>query len=86
MMAGIPPINAPAMSMGHMIWNSPTVLAIPNVTVTIDSVLVRQMTQSRSPQAKRKAKMIVATIPGAEIGRITQKKTPNREQPSTSAA
>ena len=85
-MAGIPPINAPDMSMGQMIRNSPTVLAIPNVTVTIDSVLVRQITQRRSPQAKRKAKMIVATIPGAEIGKITRKNTPSLEQPSTIAA
>ena len=85
-MAGIPPINAPDISMGQMIRNSPTVLAIPNVTVTIDSVLVRQITQSKSPQAKRKAKIIVATIPGAEMGRITRKKTPNLEQPSTRAA
>ena len=85
-MAGIPPIKAPAMSMGQMILNSPTVLAIPKVTVIIDSVLVRHKTQRRSPQAKRKAKMIVATIPGAEMGRITRKKTPNLEQPSTKAA
>ncbi len=85
-MAGMPPINAPDISMGQMIRNSPTVLAIPNVTVIIDSVLVKHKTQRRSPQAKRKAKIIVATMPGAEIGRITRKKTPTREQPSTKAA
>ena len=45
----------------------------PRVTVAISSPLVRTNTQSRSPQASKKAKIIVATMPGAIIRRITLK-------------
>ncbi len=49
------------------------------------SLLVRQRAQRRSPQARRKAKRMVATIPGAITGKTILKNTPILVQPSTIA-
>ncbi len=45
-----------AVSMGHLITNSPASNATPRVTVRFSSMETRQRAQRRSNQAKKKSK------------------------------
>ena len=75
-----------AVSMGQLTINSPTVKAMPWVTILTSSVEAKVTAQSRSPQANRKPKRVVATTPGRESGSTICKKVRSRELPSIIAA
>jgi hypothetical protein len=62
MMVGRLPMREAAVSIGHLMMNSPTVNATPSVTVRFSSMEMRQRAQSRSCQASRNAKRSAVTL------------------------
>jgi len=81
-MEGVLPIILAAVNIGHLIRNSPTRNAIPNVTGRTESVEVKHIDHSKSCQLSKNANIKVATIPGTAKGIEMRKTACNLEHPS----
>ena len=81
-MASIPVAATSELSVWKVPPTRPESLTVIGTALRV----VRMRPKRNSFQAPMKAKIAVATTPGAETGMITRKSAPSREQPSIRAA